>query len=329
MRNLPSTSVVTIVYNGERYLKEAIDSILCQTYGSFEYIIVDNNSTDSTPIILEQYRQKDQRIKVIREQKQGILFARNAGLRAARGEWIAVLDSDDVALENRLERQLSYLRSNPSVILVGSGCIMIDQDGKVLKEYRYPENHESLVRRLESNQAFFAQSSAMMRRSSVMQLHEYRFSSAEDYDLWLRLCAIGRIACIDDPLIMLRRYVKSNSYRIDQKEYVLTKVISLICYLRKKEGLSDLFMDGNKEWRDFKEWIRNKMELKNVFKNAEAMREINRLRYNMEGKNFDTLYGFLKIIAINPSVFKAALNRYYLRDIAEQIVEDSKSVFSN
>jgi len=329
MTTHPEITVITIVYNGERYIKEAIDSILNQTYKDFEYVIVDNNSTDSTPAILKDYAQKDRRIKIIIESEQGILYARNAGLKVARGEWIAVLDADDIALPDRLECQLNLVRENPDVVLVGSGLILIDENGRSLRKYSYPNDHSSLVERLENHKAFFPQSSALIRRSSVMKLNGYRFSSAEDYDLWLRLSMEGKIACIQEPLIKLRRYVHSNSYRIEQRAYLVTKVVPLICHLRRKKGLSDPIVDGEDVGRDFIEWTGKRMKSLHVFEKAEAMREINRIRYNKDKGSFHKAYKILSTIVLKPFVIRAFLGPGYLAKVAEHIAEESTTLFTN
>ena len=327
MKNTPCISVLTIVYNGERYIEEAIDSILNQTYKEFEYIIVDNNSTDKTPEILESYAKKDKRIKIISEKRQGIRYARNTGLNFSRGKWIAVLDSDDIAMPDRIKLQLDYAEKNPGVVLIGSGCIMIDEFGKHMKTYNYPAAHDLLVKHLENHQAFFPHSSAFVNKVKVGKVGGYRFSQAEDYDLWLRLSLYGDIACMKEPLVKLRRYVYSNSYNINQKYYILFKVVPLICHLRRKEGLSDPADSEDSAWNNFLEWTNKRMENLNCFKKAEAMRELNRIRYSRANNRLYRYYLILLQMLSDRSTISALLEPSYLRNIAERLTIESKSLF--
>lgn len=329
MTNSPEITVLTIVYNGERYIAEAVESILNQTYMDFEYVIVDNNSTDSTPKILNEYAQKDARIKTVTETKQGILYTRNTGLQVAKGDWIAILDADDIAMPERLEKQLKFVKENPSVVLVGSGCIMIDEDGKFLKSYNYPCDHQSLVRHLENQGAFFPQSSAFFKKEVALRIKGYRFSAAEDYDLWLRLSMVGEIGCIGKPLIKLRRYVKSNSYNIEQRSYIVCKVVSLICYFRRRMGLSDPYMNGEDAWTDFVVWIRARMENLGAFEKGEAMRELCRIRYSKDNGLLYRIYKMASIMAFNRFARAALRDPSYLNKIARQLFEESKEVFND
>jgi len=320
----PEITVLTIVYNGERFIREAIDSILNQTYEDFEYVIVDNNSTDSTPAILKDYAQKDRRIKIIREPEQGILYARNAGLKVARGEWIAVLDADDIALPNRLECQLNLVRENPDVVLVGSGLILIDENGKFIKRYSYPGDHKSLLSRLENKQAFFAHSSAVFKKSIVSKLGGYRILYGEDYDLWLRLSMCGEIACIQEPLIKLRQFVMSHSYDVSQESYTLSTLAALVCHFLRKEGLADPSLAKEDEWSEFLALVRIQAKNLNVFRKGKAIRELNRIRYSRKNiklwRRIEIAYQLLS----NRFARAALLDRSYLKNAAVQITEEIK-----
>ena len=326
MANNPEVSVLTIVHNGERYVGRAIDSILNQTYRNFEYILVDNNSTDSTPKILSDYAQKDERIRIISESEQGVLYARNAGLRIAKGDWVAVLDADDIALPNRLECQLSFVKENPTVILVGGGCTLIDRDGEFLKSYTYPTNHESLVRHLENEQAFFPHSSAFFNRQVVAELGGYRFPHAEDADLWLRLSMQGEIACLNQPLIKLRRSVSSRSYNISQEPYILFNLVGLVCHFRRKEGLSDLYSVKEK-WDDFLAWTKMRMETLNCFEKGKAKRELYRIWYSKGSSKLHRVFRMIYLSISNRSARAFLLDRSYIQSAAVQIAEESKGLF--
>jgi len=324
MTNYPEITVITIVYNGERYIREAVDSILNQTYKDFEYVIVDNNSTDKTPAILREYAQKDRKIKIIREPQQGILYARNAGLKVAQGEWIAVLDADDIALPDRLECQLNLVEKNPDVILVGSGLILIDENGKFIKRYSYPSDHKSLVDRLENQKAFFAHSSAFFKRSVVSKLNGYRILYGEDYDLWLRLSMCGEIACVPEPLIKLRVFVMSHSYVVSQESWTLSNLAALVCHFLRKEGLADPSLAKEDEWNKFLAQVRIRAESLSVFQKGKAMRELYRIWYSKEnGKLYRVLEILYQLIS-NRFARAVLLDRSYLKNVGIRITEEIK-----
>ena len=122
-------SVIMPVYNvnGE-WLREAIDSILSQTYTNFELIIIDDGSTNDTPDILAEYVQKDSRIKIVKGEHKGISNALNKGLDVADGEFIARMDGDDISLPERFEKQINYLRQNPDVGIVGTNLVIFPKE---------------------------------------------------------------------------------------------------------------------------------------------------------------------------------------------------------
>src|SRR3954465_13575599 len=119
MSSAPIVSVVMPVYNAQRYLAEAVDSILAQTWRYFEFVIVDDGSTDRSPKLLERYAVRDSRIKLTLRPNTGIVGALNDGIAAASGEFPARMDADDVALPRRLEKQVAYLTELPKVMALG------------------------------------------------------------------------------------------------------------------------------------------------------------------------------------------------------------------
>lgn len=328
MTECPEISVLTIVHNGERFIKEAIDSVLSQTCKNFEYIIVDNNSTDNTPGILAEYARKDSRIRIINENNKGILYARNAGLSEAKGEWIAVLDADDVAFPCRLEKQLDFVKKDEGLVLVGGGCVIIDENGRGLKNYIYPSGHHSLLERLEEQSAFFPHSSAFYKRELVACLGGYRFSYAEDYDLWLRLSACGKIASIPLPLIKLRRSTSSNSYNVSQDKYLLHKIFVLVSHMRRKMQLSDVFLAGQEQKDDFMTWLKEQAESLGALKKGRAIRELNRVRHSVNQSKFKRTLRILSML-VNDRHSRAFLfDRGFLKNAAIEIAEASKERFA-
>ncbi len=125
-------SVVIPVFNGEAYLAEAIDSVLNQTHQDFELILVNDGSTDNSLRIMQEYAVRDGRIRIIDQENQGRCEAFNRGLEVAEYEWVARLDADDVYLQDKIEKQLAFVKMNPQVFLVGTQGFHIDKDGRKL-----------------------------------------------------------------------------------------------------------------------------------------------------------------------------------------------------
>lgn len=133
----PLISVVMPTYNCKKYVSQAIDSILNQTYQNFEFIIVDGHSTDGTELILNDYSLKDKRVKIIKDERKGIGAALKLGCSMAKGDYIARMDSDDIALPQRFEKEIEILRKNKELVLVSSSAIYIDERGDFMG-YSFP-----------------------------------------------------------------------------------------------------------------------------------------------------------------------------------------------
>ena len=141
---MPKVSVIMACHNASAFLDQAINSVLCQTLRDLELILIDDYSTDNTLEISKGYELQDNRITVISLPKNaGPAIARNAGIRAATGEWLGILDSDDVAVPERFEEQMRLADNRQDLVLIGSGSISIDKNGQKIKEHKYPTDHES------------------------------------------------------------------------------------------------------------------------------------------------------------------------------------------
>ena len=191
--NFPLVSVVMPVYNAEKYLKEAIDSILSQTYPNFELVVVNDGSTDSSREIILSYA--DPRIRLIENEKNsGIVFTRNVGLMAAAGVYTATLDSDDIAVPDRLTRQVNFLETNLTHGMCGSFYTVIDGKGQVTKKVEFPVNHKDIITHLTINNCFC--NSTILVRSPLAKELKYReqYDIVEDYELWYRISKRAELA---------------------------------------------------------------------------------------------------------------------------------------
>jgi glycosyltransferase involved in cell wall biosynthesis len=199
----PAVSVLMGVWNGAPQVREAIESALSQTMADLELIVVDDDSRDATPGILASIR--DPRFQVVRRARGGLTSALNAALRLARAPLVARLDADDVALPERLERQLAFLSAHPDVGLVGTAAREVDASGREVAIVRPPAD-DAGIRRALIRRNPFVHSSVVMRRAALEQAGGYdeTFPVAQDYDLWMRMSRVTRMANLPEPLVVRR-----------------------------------------------------------------------------------------------------------------------------
>jgi len=199
----PLVSVVMSVYNGEKFLKKSIESILAQTLTEIELVIINDGSTDDTERIIKSFN--DNRVVYVKQTNHGLVYSLNKGLELAKASLIARMDADDVAQPTRLAKQAMFLESNPDHVLVGSNLTFIDEKDRILFESPMLLNDSEL--RLEMLiRSPFGHPTVMYRKQAVMDagLYNPKFKSAEDYDLWGRLAKKGKIANINESLLRYR-----------------------------------------------------------------------------------------------------------------------------
>lgn len=210
----PKVSIITITYNRARYIKEAIESVLVQSFGDWELIIIDDASTDNTPAIVQEYAQKDSRIRYFRnETNLKIPRSRNLGLKMAEGKYIAVLDSDDVWAEpDKLRKQVEFLENNPEYALVGGGVIFIDENGREISRRLNPSDDKEIRRRILFKNPF-VHSGVLYLRKAALESGGYdeNLNVSEDYDLWLKMGRTWKFANLNDYLVKYRIYSAGQS----------------------------------------------------------------------------------------------------------------------
>lgn len=202
--NNPKVTVLMSIYNGERNLHEAIDSILNQTFENFEFLIVNDGSTDATTLILQGY--SDPRIKIITNEKNvGLTRSLNKGLRMARGRYVARMDADDVSLPQRLGRQVEFLDRNEKIGAVGTAVKNIDKNRRFLGKHYVRGDHAILRAYLLINN-IFRHPTLMIRRDLVEEIGGYDESLffGQDYDLLWRLGRVTELANLPDALLLYR-----------------------------------------------------------------------------------------------------------------------------
>lgn len=201
----PAISVVMAVYNGERFLAAAIESVLAQSFGDFELVIVDDGSSDGSTEILAGYAERDPRVVPHRQQNQGAPAALNAGVGLARAPLIARLDADDVALPGRLEAQHRCLCANEALGMVGGQVVIVDEHDRAIADAEYPLS-DAEIRREFARTTPFVHSAVTMRKTTFQRAGGYRpsFNLAEDLDLWLRMAEHGELANLDSAVVRYR-----------------------------------------------------------------------------------------------------------------------------
>lgn len=197
------------VYNGDQYLKQAIESVLDQTFSDFEFIIINDGSTDRSLETVESYAKQDPRIKIIKNEKNlGIQKSLNIGIKKSRGDFVTRIDHDDIWCdEDKLKKQIEFLEQNPDHALVGTGMICIDPDGTKINSLQYKNtNREIRDHMLLSNQ--FAHPSVLIRKEALDKVGLYsednQYKNVEDYELWLRLGKKYKLANLPDYCIEYR-----------------------------------------------------------------------------------------------------------------------------
>ena len=204
-------SVIMPVFNGERYLREAVDSILNQTFRDFEFVIIDDGSTDNTATILASYA--DPRLRIIRnESNVGITASLNLGLELAGGEYIARMDHDDISEPQRLEKQVAYMDENPNVVASGTWARDIDAEGREIGQRCVPAGER--LRYEYWRPSPIVHPSAILRTSQLGNArYDPGFDPAADYEFWLRLKGDHDLGNIPEFLLRYRVHSESMTSR--------------------------------------------------------------------------------------------------------------------
>ena len=208
---IPRVSVVMPVYNGEMYLRAAIESILSQTFRDFELLLIDDGSTDGTAAILARYR-RDSRLRAISRENRGLIASLNEGWQRARGEYVARMDADDISRPDRLARQVAFLNTHPGIGVLGGAVEVIDEQGGSHGPLTLPATHAAIVWRLCFEDPI-VHPTTMIRRAVLEQIGGYdpAMRHAEDYDLWRRACTVTRLHNLPQVVLALRRHLTNVS----------------------------------------------------------------------------------------------------------------------
>lgn len=238
----PAISVAMSVYNGERFLAEAIDSVLAQTFTDFEFLILDDGSSDATPSIIRAYAARDNRIRPIIRENRGLIASLNQLIEEACAPIVARMDADDICHPERFERQYAFLRERPEYGVIGCSSEDIDEQGRtlLLKGTGHPLDHEAFLATIGTGGQLICHPAAMFRRDVVLGVGGYHaaFRHCEDFDLWLRLASVTRLGNLPERLIRYRHSPGQVSSR-HATEQQIGAAVSLLAYEERAAGRRD------------------------------------------------------------------------------------------
>ncbi|NUM54716.1 MAG: glycosyltransferase [Candidatus Hydrogenedentes bacterium] len=257
----PTISVITPVFNNAQYMREAFDSILNQTVGDFEYIVINDGSTDNSLDVLSEYAAKDSRFRIASHGNKGYIAALNEGLEVARAEFIARMDADDIALPDRFEKQVAFLRANPDCVVVGGRVLLIDAEGAPLCEMCDEMTHEDIdAAHLAGRGGTIIHPAMMARRSAIEAIGRYsaKYPWAEDLDFFLRLAEVGRVANLPDVVLRYRQHLSSIGYSKSEKQQASTIDVVRDAHIRRglpvPEGLDRRIVAPPSVGQSYRKW---------------------------------------------------------------------------
>jgi len=273
-QNDPTISVLMCCYNAEAFVAQAVESILGQSFGDFQFIIVDDGSNDGTRQILRTYASKDKRIALVEKENTGLTHSLNVGLSRAEGPFIARMDADDVSLPERFAIQLSWLRRHPEVGVLGTGCRIINAKGEFTGRcFSSTRTHKSILRCMTrpGRGVPVRHPTVMMRRDIVQRVGGYnaRFPLAQDIDLVWRVSDLTESFVIPDILLLLRKHPGCVSV-VRRPEQLLSHILAGACYQIRRQGLPDPSQAGDSEWEEFRRRAHAILERGGVYAADEA-----------------------------------------------------------
>lgn len=233
----PLLTVLMPVYNGEAYLMAAVESILEQTYNHFDFIIINDGSTDQSLNILQNLSKKDKRIKLISRENKGLVQTLNEGLALVNTPFVARMDADDIALPTRFEKQMQYLTKNSDCLLLGTRVIIIDKDGDEICEMGDYFSHTEIDQGLlESKGQLIYHPSVIFRKAVVDQLggYSHEYPHVEDLDLFLKISELGKIENLREPLLKYREHITKVGHLYSHQQIVEINHVLRDAHARRK-----------------------------------------------------------------------------------------------
>jgi glycosyltransferase involved in cell wall biosynthesis len=234
-------SVLMSVYNDEDFLSSSIESILSQSFQDFEFILINDGSSDRSPEIIQEYASKDKRIKVIEQENIGLTKSLNKGLSLARGAYVARQDGGDISLPERFSLQNKFLDDHPNVSILGTSVSLIDEDSNVIRTKIQPGEIQ-YIKKILYKKNCFSHGSLMFRRKEILNLGGYRedLPLAQDYDLILRAAERYDLSNLPHVLYQQRMNRKAISVEKAVRQKAMRNYIRSLAQQRSRDGSDDL-----------------------------------------------------------------------------------------
>ena len=234
MNAKPLVSFIISAYNSEDFIERSICSIFNQTYENIEIVVIDDCSTDSTNLILNNLSKASKLKMIIIRNKLNLGLTKSLNIAAikASGAWLARLDADDFSEKDRIESQINFATKNPQYSIIGSSCNFINKSGQYLFSKNYPSNHKQIKSALERNEDFFPHSSVIIKRDVFSQLGGYNdyMKYSQDFELWLRASSEYKIFSINKPLVSIRIHSNRVSSHNNGNNQLIYSRACLIAY---------------------------------------------------------------------------------------------------
>ncbi len=324
----PLVSVIIANYNSQKYIAEAIKSILNQTFKEFELIIVDDKSTDESLLIIKDFVKLDPRIRLFDlEENHGVTYARQLGLKNAVGKYIAILDSDDTSSPQRFEEQVKFLELNNEIVLVASDYSVIDENGKIINKHKKVQKNDASIKWYMTFGNCFAHSTIMFRVSTAKEFGGYDMNIKRGLDMELssKLLTKGKAFVIPQPLTQWRTYSKSMTKSVDKNELEKNYISSV---------RNSIFLHLNDEV-DFETaaavYYNYKKPASNITSFNKALELIEEAygRYSKEYKNEDLFYLKRAILKHLLKINERNLHEIWWKEGENKWVETFKLVMGN
>jgi len=325
----PRLSVILPVYNGEPWLREAIDSVLSQSFSDFELLAFNDGSTDGSAVILDSY--SDPRLKVIHQANAGLAVTLNRGVQMARGELIARQDADDISLPGRFERQCAWMDQHPAHVLIGGRSRILEGERETTRGHAHPESNAQL-QLLGLFDSYFVHSAVMFRRQSALDAGNYPIdpqrNPPEDFDLWSRLALRGKLANLPEEVLLYREVPgsisRAKSDLISQRGHAIAvenvcrvlgmQAIPAICDLVSAMRLESHRLSSKVSWSDVQaQWTALVERMVQRFPDeaaelqahgAQLRHRITRMRWQMHPCGKPILNSVLRVTRLLKRVFK-------------------------
>ncbi|WP_374521559.1 glycosyltransferase [Hydrogenophaga sp.] len=318
----PLVTVLMSVHNGEKWLEQSIQSILHQTYSNFEFIIVNDGSIDDTERIIKDFGKIDSRIILINKKNTGLTDSLNFGAGNAKGKWLARIDCDDVSHPERIEKQILIAEASEKIAVVGTGAILINEEGLPISNTIYDYSDNDYKKRLLLGKSIFPHSSALINRSLFTSVGGYRvrMKNAQDHDLWLRIGLVGNIICIKEPLVKIR----THSNQVSQIEggynqKIFAHMAHISHQLRKFNFNDPVDASHEHEFSDFHRWVKSKFDKTRTLKSRQLITQLKTVLDERPLTIKNCLYILIKIFNNPRLIFLHIRDRHYFHKINRQL----------